>query len=336
MHPSKTESLPNPLDISSVAQECSKNNITQKAFSVDNTFRRSIYSKDRNLFARQGYLSMNINFTPDQQKELMTFLEQTEASGKSKVDYHDGHYGYQIGKEQLDRLPHALRHALVPQDLLQNVEFYFGEPGSITLLAFEAHGVKNGSPEQGPHADVNLGDESAVFSREEILRLAVTCIISVNGPVNTMVYPRTAAKVMFEDDLDGIPCIRATESNNCVLFDAALVHKGAANYSGKPTLRIVITFMNNSASKKQASWVVKCTDIKTLLYLSVNEFLGQRATDCDWAVAAGSAAAAVSSARSSQEATHSAAVAATTATAADAADAGGTVTGDVGTGHGAR
>ena len=56
-----------------------------------------------------------------------------------------------------------------------------------------------------------------------------------------MVYPGTTAKVRFEEDLDGILCIRATESNNYVLLDAALVHKGAANYSGKPTLKIIFT-----------------------------------------------------------------------------------------------
>jgi hypothetical protein len=125
MHPSKTESLPIPLDISSVAQEYSKSNITKKAFSVDNKFRTSIQSKDRNSFARQGYLSMNINFTPDQEKELITFMEQTAASGEAKVVYDNGHYGHQIVKEQMDRLPYALCHALLPPDLLQNVEFYF-------------------------------------------------------------------------------------------------------------------------------------------------------------------------------------------------------------------
>ena len=46
MYPSKTESLPSPLDISSVAQEISKNNITKKGFSVDNTFRGRLYSMD--------------------------------------------------------------------------------------------------------------------------------------------------------------------------------------------------------------------------------------------------------------------------------------------------
>ena len=194
---------------------------------------------------------------------------------------------------------------------------------------------KNRSRQQVVHADVLLGDG---FGREDISRLAVTGIISVHGPPDTMVYPRTVGKVRYEEDLDGISCIRATESDNRLLFDAASAHKGAANYSGEPTFKIIITFMNNAASKQQTAWLIENSDIKTLLNLSVNEFLcqGLRATDCESEAATGSAAAAVSSAaRYSQEATHSVVAAASTAAAAAAdaacgtADGGGGGTGPV-------
>jgi hypothetical protein len=85
--------------------------------------------------------------------------------------------------------------------------------------------------------------------------------------------------------------------------------------------------MNNAASKRQTAWLIKSTDIKTLLNLSVNDFLGQGtqgATACESAAVAGSVAVAVSSARSSQEANLLAAVAAI----------GGMAAGGVGTGHG--
>ena len=54
MHRSKTEPLPNPLCLSSVAQEYSRNNITKRKFSIDKDFRKKLHLKGREAFSRSG------------------------------------------------------------------------------------------------------------------------------------------------------------------------------------------------------------------------------------------------------------------------------------------
>ena len=63
-----------------------------------------------------------------------------------------------------------------------------------------------GAPEQTAQADVTL-DENRMS--EDIRGLAVTCIISIKGPVTTMIYPKTMARTQSEDELAERHCIRA-------------------------------------------------------------------------------------------------------------------------------
>jgi hypothetical protein len=269
MHPSKTEPLPNPLDISSVPQEYSKNYIAKKAFSIDHVFRRKRHSKERDAFARNGYHSLDIVFTADEVEQLKVCMNQIREQSRTKAEYHSGHIGHEISSEKLDfLLPLALRRALLTQDLVDSVEYLFGFEESLTLYSVVLHEVSANTPEQRVHADVTLDDKM----EEAIKRLAVTCIISITGAVTTLVYPKTAAKIQSEDDLVGIECIRATEDKNCVLFDASLAHKGSANTSSEPTLRFVFTFIQTSASRGQRKWVQKCTGTKKPLNLSVAQF----------------------------------------------------------------
>ena len=281
MHRSQNEPLPNPLDISSVAQEYSKNIITKKAFSVDLAFRKKLHSKERDAFARNGHHSLDIAFTADEVKQLKACMARIRAQSGIKAEYLSGHVGHVISRENMDLLlPLALRRALLTQDLVESVEYLFGVEGSLTLFSLELHEVPANNPEQGDHTDVTLADEMD----EAIKRLAVTCMISITGAVTTMVYPKTAAKIQSEDDLVGIECIRATEDKNCVLFDASLAHKGSANNSSEPALRFALTFIQTSASERQRKWVQKCTAIKNPLNLSVAQFF------CDEAAAAGGSA----------------------------------------------
>ena len=274
IHPSKTESLPLDMSMSSFAQEYSKNNITKKPFTVDLKFRQQLNSNDRYNFARQGFSTINIDFTPDQEEQLNACMVRIRSECGTSVKYLSGHRGHIITKENMDRLlPLALRRAILTQDLLHSVEHYFGVPGSLTLFSLEVHEVVAGAPEQTAHADVTL-DENLMH--EEIRRLAVTCIISIKGPATTMVYPKTAAKIQSEDELVGMHCIRATEDRNCVLLDASLSHKGSANNSNVPTLRFIFTFIQTSASKKQSNWVQKCIGVKKPLNLSAAQFFGEQ------------------------------------------------------------
>lgn len=274
MHRSKTEPLPNPLDLSSVAQEYSKNNITKRKFSIDKDFRKKLHSKGREAFSRSGYHSLHIVFTTHEEERLTACMKQIQAQSRLKVEYQTGHFGYIISKTNLDRLlPLDLRRALLTTDLVQSVEFFFGVPGSLTVFALEAHGVGPYAPEQILHADVIPNEK---FD-EEIKRLAVTCIISIRGAATTMVCPQTAGKLLSLDELSGMECIRATEDKNCVLFDASAAHKGSANQSSEPTLRFAFTFIQTSASEKQRKWVQTCTGIKNPLNMSVAQFLGEKA-----------------------------------------------------------
>ena len=70
MHRSKTEPLPNPLCLSSVAQEYSRNNITKRTFSIDKDFRKKLHSKGREAFSRSGYHTLHIVFTTDEEQRL--------------------------------------------------------------------------------------------------------------------------------------------------------------------------------------------------------------------------------------------------------------------------
>ena len=273
MHPSKKESLPNPLDISSVAQEYSQNNINKKKFSVDKHF-RSPHLKEGRSFVRTGYDSLNLIFTADEEEQLNECMKRIreQSRAKDQAAYNAGHIGHIISKEKIDSvLPLALRRALLTQDLVRRVEHYFGVAESLTLFALEAHEVPPFASEQTDHSDVTLNEARM---SEDIRRLAVTCIISIKGPVTTMVYPMTAARIQSEDELAERHCIRATEDKNCVLFDASLAHKGSANNSSEPILRFVFTFIQTSATRRQSKWVQQCTGVKKPLNLSVAQFIG--------------------------------------------------------------
>lgn len=110
MHPSKTELLPTPLDLSSIAHEYSPNNITKKRFSVNQAFRHELHSKERRLFAREGFLSLNIDFTAEEEEELTMCMQEIVArERRRKIVYDGGHYGYPISIEQILQYPEVSR-----------------------------------------------------------------------------------------------------------------------------------------------------------------------------------------------------------------------------------
>ena len=142
MHRSQNEPLPNPLDISSVAQEYSKNNITKKPFPLERAFRKTLHSKGRDAFARNGYHSLDIVFTADEVNELKACIDRIRAHSGTKAKYLSGHVGHVITRNNMDLLlPLALRQALLTQDLVDNVEYFFGAPESRTLFSLELHEV---------------------------------------------------------------------------------------------------------------------------------------------------------------------------------------------------
>jgi hypothetical protein len=93
------------------------------------------------------------------------------------------------------------------------------------------------------------------------IRLVVNVLISVDGPVTTEVYPRTRS-----DKFDYVDrrCVRATEVDNCVLFDARLAHQGAALDSPRPNLELCLAFINADACKEHLRVVERCLKRRTM------------------------------------------------------------------------
>ena len=54
------------------------------------------------------------------------------------------------------------------------------------------------------------------------------------------------------------PVVPATQDSNCILFDARLAHKEAANESDAATLKLAFTFINVDASKAQLTVLRRC------------------------------------------------------------------------------
>lgn len=238
----------------------------------DTDLMKKLYSKERVVFAEKGYHSLNIQFPPADKEQLDNFMKQIAKLKRSAVRYHSRHTGYLVNKYQIERLlPLALRSAIVPLDVIHSLQYYFGDSASPILFAMEVHEVKVGAPVQTCHADITADKDN----NEDISRLVVTCILSTRGPVTTFVYPNTRASKEAEDELVHIPCIRATEHNNCLLLDAAMAHKGSANNSGEDDLRIILTFIRASTSRERIGWLRKCLGVQTPLNLSVAEFLGE-------------------------------------------------------------
>ena len=111
--------------------------------------------------------------------------------------------------------------------------------------------VKHGSAEQKGHADISItGIENPNLQSVSLIRLAAVCIISTDGAGTTRVFPNTRSDATFEDGRDSV---RATESNNCVLFDGRLGHYGIENTSGSDTYRLILVFIHPKASREQDS-----------------------------------------------------------------------------------
>ena len=196
-------------------------------FPVDSELRERLHSNGRDFFAEEGYYSLNVDFSLVEKEQLDGFMKRRTRRKDSVIRYLTGHTGYLISKRQMDSLlPPSLRCTVITHDVLQSLQFYFGDPASPTLFALEVHEVKleAGAPEQTAHADITFDDAM----NRDLSRLAVIFTISTSGPVTTMVYPRTRAILEAEDQLARMPCIRATEFKNCLLLDAALAHKGSA------------------------------------------------------------------------------------------------------------
>ena len=235
---------------------------------------KALDCRETDVFAESGYCSLNIEFSFDVKQQLNALMRNIPTTRARRVEYHTSHVGYQLTNKLIDSLlPQSVwRSALVPATVVNIVDLYLC--GQCKLFAFELHVSPAGTPEQLDHSDINIAEARRLgISPDDISRLAVICIISIDGPVTTLVYPNTRATIETEDQLAGMKCVRATEHDNFALLDASLVHKGSANASDKDILRFIITFVKASASEKQIKLLKKCLNVKTPLDISVEQFL---------------------------------------------------------------
>jgi hypothetical protein len=146
-------------------------------------------------------------------------------------------------------LDEGIFKTIFSQELLLNIQHYFGDSEIPNLYDAEVLLVKHGSAEQKGHADISItGIENPNLKSVRLIRLAAVCIISTDGAGTTRVFPNTRSDATFEDGRDSV---RATESNNCVLFDGRLGHYGIENTSGSDTYRLILVFIHPKASREQ-------------------------------------------------------------------------------------
>jgi len=182
---------------------------------------------------------------------------------RNEVAFHDGRRGYKISENELKRWDQALLRTVFNEELQHAVLHCL--PGSLDrgLVLYSAEVLKTmpNAPTQERHADISTGDIRNLELQVSTIRLVVNVLISIDGPVTTEVYPRTRS-----DKFDYVDrrCVRATEVDNCVLFDARFAHQGAALDSPRPNLKLCLAVINADACKEHLRVVDRCLQRRTM------------------------------------------------------------------------
>jgi len=190
---------------------------------------------------------MNLNFTPEQVQTLKKLLDKA-ASGPG-IPYHDGRSGHRIDPKQLKKWDPTLLRTIFTEELQHAALHYFAGSRKLVLYRAEVLRTLPFSPAQSFHSDVADVNENV-----STIRLAVIVLISVDGAATTEVYPRTR---VCGPSFHYRQCVRATQDENCVLFDASLAHQGAANNTGEQNRCVSSSSMQMQArNNKQWSMLV--------------------------------------------------------------------------------
>jgi len=268
MHADPSALLPSAKDLGKIPQMHSDHIVTKKRIRIDPAIRAERKTWPNTKFARDGFGSLPITFA-ESDRLLLEDLMQEAAKSKgcrSRIEYLDGgRVGYiiSLARAQASAFGGAMRRTL-SGGILDSVAFYMG--GYAKVFSIEFIEITPGAPIQDVHSDIR--DTSGRCATE---RLVVTAIISTLGAVTTEVFPNSRSpdtwKRVFADHEPGI---RATEVDNCVLFDACLAHRGMGNASSQSIFRLCVTFIQACASPAQISFVEKSLARKSL-NMSVHE-----------------------------------------------------------------
>jgi hypothetical protein len=197
---------------------------------------------------------MNMIFIPKQVQTLKK-LWANAASGPGN-SFHNGRSGHRIDPKQLKLWDPTLLRTIFNEELQHAVLHYFAGSRKLVLYRAEVLRTLPFAPAQSFHSDIADVNEDV-----STIRLAVIVLISVDGVATTEVYPRTRVCGPF---FHYRHCVRATQDENCVLFDASLAHQGAANNTSEPNLRLCLVFINADASKEQQRVVSACLQSRSL------------------------------------------------------------------------
>ena len=196
-------------------------------------------------FARDGFGSLPITFAESDRLLLEDFMQEAAKSkGRSRFHYLEdgGRVGYiiSLARAQASAFGGAMRRTL-SGGILDSVAFYMG--GYAKVFSIEVIEITQGVPLQDVHSDIRD-----------------TAIISTLGAVTTEVFPNRPKRGFADQE----PGIRATEVDNCVLFDACLAHRGMGNASSQSIFRLCVTFIQACASPTQIRFVQKSLTRKSL------------------------------------------------------------------------
>jgi hypothetical protein len=246
--------LPAPMVISSFMRKVSPNDIASKPFHIDAAIRKEYDSQENRRFADLGYRSMIIKFTQDQVITLKALL--AKAGSRPGVNYQAGRSGHRISPQNLKKkCDPALLRTILNEEIQHAVLHYFAGSRELVLYSCEMLYTRPFAPAQRHHADISTRWIKDQRLQVSTIRLLVTALISVDGAATTEIYPRTR---VVGTNFHNRPCVRATHDENCVLFDASLVHQGAANNSHEPNLKLCLVFINADACKEHLTVVNKC------------------------------------------------------------------------------
>jgi hypothetical protein len=217
---------------------------------VNHCVRRALESPERKEFARTGILALPVCFSESDRVVLEQLVAASVATSvgrrKRRREYFDGgRVGHPVTPDALHSFSPVLRRLVADSGILDAVHYYMSD--IPRLFDIEVLETIPAAPDQDPHSDIY--DKTGGV---QLGRLVVIVIVSMDGPVTTEVVHQSRSLATWKRAFDNHePLVRATDIDNCVLFDACLVHRGVRNPSDSSLFRLCLTFIQESATPEQ-------------------------------------------------------------------------------------
>ena len=173
---------------------------------------------------------------PNEDKKTRPRTVQEEPACAPKEDRH----GFNIPFPAFFRLSQPLRQKLFSEGKLARISKYFGaEDDDVVVYEFRFIVAPSGARQQREHTDARTYPRAAVSEVTAFRRNDVPGTIVYKGTRSTFTHG-------WPDDLDERQT-RATTTDQCVLFDAAMAHCGGPNNSPHDSVRITAMYTHRQA-----------------------------------------------------------------------------------------